>query len=605
MQSSVRKDARPTSPTSSISNDWGRKSDKGETSKSGTEGNVGGGWLWGTTTTGGWDVDENVGWGGSRGEGGGRGGSLGDGWGGKSGDNASTVSNNDDQKGKRKEGQGEDVEMRYSSPPRISGSFKPISLSHNKRDPAPPPAPPVRNTPPSTVASKPARPPLPLPSTKKKFQLSEDVNLTKLALQRVKRPDKESEQDFVNPSEAQAQAKPTIYSTKPVHGPKGRADLFSQVLKHTSTVVLLQLELQRAQRDHARWKRTQESAQYERASHATRVILDHHRAQLNLRVQEAKRRLERALTALIELPDFASRNRKTPILTKTTIAAYTAELRDWISDLELHKRTLMEKAAAQADPPPAPVQGDSTTPVESQLTARQLVERGNWSWNEIKNATNELETRVLTAAEHLYSDVYTTIADLKDLAVSLQVPRQINSPSTKKNQMDAFFSTSNLVGDNLSAQAVRAAGLISKIHELEQEHEDLESERRAMDKLCAEAEAYFLQFEQWKQDDMAKLQEMADQLQKLHLRRKIPTMPTPTVPPAQLDGILLLMRPVVIDHLHKEVQPIFDALRGRCLENHEGMKGLIEKLVAPALVLTDDICHRVTAMSSSEASDFK
>ena len=258
----------------------------------------------------------------------------------------------------------------------------------------------------------------------------------------------------------------------------------------------MQVELQRAQRDLARWKRTQESAQYERASHATRVILDQNRAMFNFRVQEAKRRLERALVPLIDLPDFASRNRKTPapILTKQTIEAYTAELRDWFSDVERHKSILIEKekekekAATQADLPPA-VEGTS---VERQLTAQQLVGRGKWSWNDIKIATNEVNARILTIAEHLYSDVYTTIADLKDQAAGLQDPRPTSlSAATRGNQYDTVSSTANLVGDNLSAQAIRAVDLMSRIHALEQEHEYLENETRAMNKFCAEV-CYFI-----------------------------------------------------------------------------------------------------------------
>ena len=95
---------------------------------------------------------------------------------------------------------------------------------------------------------------------------------------------------------------------------------------------------------------------------------------------------------------------------------------------------------------------------------------------------------------------------------------------------------------------------------------------------------------------------MAEELRTLHLRRKTPqnqnTTPTAiTLQPAQLDGILLRMQPLLIGHLQQEVQSIFDALRSRCLENHEGMKGLIEELVTPVLVMTEDICHRVSAMS--------
>lgn len=116
-----------------------------------------------------------------------------------------------------------------------------------------------------------------------------------------------------------------------------------------------------------------------------------------------------------------------------------------------------------------------------------------------------------------------------------------------------------------------------------------------------QAEVKFAQFEQWKQGDRAKIQEMAEQLRTLHLRRKTtPQEPTVSLQPAQLDHILLQIRPMVIDHLQKEVQPIFDALRNRCLENHDKMKGLIDEVVTPALVMTDDICHRVSAMSFDE-----
>lgn len=98
---------------------------------------------------------------------------------------------------------------------------------------------------------------------------------------------------------------------------------------------------------------------------------------------------------------------------------------------------------------------------------------------------------------------------------------------------------------------------------------------------------------------------MTEQLQTLHLHHKSPKTSFPTLPPAQLDGMILQLRPVVIEHLQKEVQPIFDALRNRCLENLEGSKNLIEELVKPALVMTDDICHRVSTLSCGEVMDSK
>ena len=96
---------------------------------------------------------------------------------------------------------------------------------------------------------------------------------------------------------------------------------------------------------------------------------------------------------------------------------------------------------------------------------------------------------------------------------------------------------------------------------------------------------------------------MTEELRTLHLRHKGPR--TSTLPPAQLDGILLQLRPVVVDQVQKEVQPIVDALRSRCLENLEGMKDLVEEHVRPALVMTDDICHRVSTLSCNEILDSK
>lgn len=152
---------------------------------------------------------------------------MGEGWGGnvsdgrdggKAVDKTSTVPSGNDQRGKSKERQREDVredvEMRDPSPPR---TFKPSSLSHNTQESASRPL--ARNTPPpSTVATKPARPiPLPLPSRQKKTQLFDDGNLTKLALQSLKNKDAVPVQDKQN--------------SLSVRGPKGRADLFSQVIK--------------------------------------------------------------------------------------------------------------------------------------------------------------------------------------------------------------------------------------------------------------------------------------------------------------------------------------------------------------------------------------
>ena len=136
----------------------------------------------------------------------------------KAGDDTSTAPN--DQKGKSKDTQKEDVDMRDSSPPRTA---KTIPLNHNKPESA------TQHSPsPSNVTFKPR--PL-LPSRQKKSQPFEEGNLTKLTVQLAKRSNKESEQVLGNSSETQTQTNPALFPSKTVHGPKGCAYLFSQVIK--------------------------------------------------------------------------------------------------------------------------------------------------------------------------------------------------------------------------------------------------------------------------------------------------------------------------------------------------------------------------------------
>ena len=256
--------------------------------------------------------------------------------------------------------------------------------------------------------------------------------------------------------------------------------------RHTLTVATLYLELQRAQDDLADLKRTQESAQYERASQATRDILDRNRATPNSRAQEAKRRLDRALSTLIDLPDFAKNH--IPMLKKETIESYIAELEEWFADIEQHKRILMEREEEKAGLPPG---ADGS--IEPQLTARQLLDRdtGKWSWDDMRNVANELDSRILTVSELFYSHVYTTIADFEDQAAGLEDPRPPINPlttTTTKTQLDVVSSNASVIGEkkNVLTQVNQVAELLARSHALEQEREQLKNEIRVMNKFCDE-----------------------------------------------------------------------------------------------------------------------
>ncbi|KAF8167387.1 hypothetical protein B0H34DRAFT_681694 [Crassisporium funariophilum] len=571
---------------------WGASDNLPESSKKGETSTWGGGsdsLEWGKNTVDTWgiggDTSTSSGWGNITGGWNVASGGWGDHVGGNSG-----WGNSSDLKGKGKEK--EDVQMRDPSPPRAPPPPKPVDEYPRRlpRRPTPPKMQPL-----SPVTTMPP-PPLPLPTAKQERRLPSSGNLVKAAVElSAIKTAKETGNIILGVPNSTRPPLPT----KQYRGPKGRADLFAATLKHMQELVPLQLDLQRLMAEVDRWKRTQASVTYARSSPATQLILNSHRAKLSQKLHEAKRQRNAALAALIELPDISAAGRKapTPTLTKETVAAYTAELRDWFRELELHKRILLEKEAEKETAQQQASQSAASPPVETHLTAAALHDRGTWTWTEIQEAAALLETRVRQTAEQVYAEVYTSFDDLEELVGNLKDFSKVDL-APRKQRVEAAEGLSrrlNAVGDNLGAQAVRTAELLAKLHDLEQERDLVKAEKEKMQNFCVQAESQFEVFEQWKQADMAKIVEMTEQLQKLHLRRR--SSQTATPPTIKIDDILAQVRPVILDRLQREVMPIFGKLQERCQESQQGLQEEIEEMLKPALVLTDAICKKVSEMN--------
>ena len=232
-------------------------------------------------------------------------------------------------------------------------------------------------------------------------------------------------------------------------------------------LVVCQVLLLRAQGEEDRWKRTQASHEYERAGFRARQMLDSHRTTYADKVKIAKKQLHKALERLVNLPDLATQNRSIgPGLTKEALTTYTTEFKEWVQDLELHKRVLLEQAAASP----------------KRLTAQELFERGHWTFRELKEAIAHVEERLNNTAEEIYAEAYMKFDDFS-LEDNLPIPPD-EAPIDFGPQMDDLEIDTNNMSSDLLQQRHRMAELKDKVSRLETEIAVIADEKARMNQLA-------------------------------------------------------------------------------------------------------------------------
>ncbi|KAF8971686.1 hypothetical protein BDZ97DRAFT_1784595 [Flammula alnicola] len=576
---------------------------------------------WSNSTTGGWGSGD-AGWGssdagwGSSNSGWGSGNATSSAWGGTDG---AWAGGNDDKE--KKEGKGKekaDIVMRDpfpTVPPPPAPVDRPADKSTKKPDLS-------RLNPEARLArdrttsyspvpssSSISKPPIPLPLPKRQQRpIMASLSTKGLSEAAVKLLGEEKKLKL---SESDAMTATSATSTKVYSGPKGRAALFSEIVLYMQEVVVSEVVLLRAQADETRWKRTQESSLYSRATPRTRTILDAHRAQYGNKVIQARTSRNRALKHLLKLPDLAAKAKILgPAATKDVIQAYTDELKEWFQDLELHKRILMvkqeaEEAKSKASFAQALADTQSSSP---ERTLGSLLQRDNWTWKELKEVTAVLEDAISSTAELVYEEAYTRFDDLEDQVSNLhqQLPQAEDRPSRDHTgDIENLTSNIDVVGDNVGAQAVRAAELYTRMNELQKEIDALRAERMRMDALCIEAEAKFAEFDRRKEADDAEIRELTAQIQNLHLHRRLSSSKSSsasTPRPVKIEDILEHIRPFVVQHVKDDLTPLFEALVLRCKENQESVAGELDEMMKPVLDLTAKIRQHVLSSDDIHAT---
>lgn len=246
----------------------------------------------------------------------------------------------------------------------------------------------------------------------------------------------------------------------------------------------MQLKLEGAKKDKERWKRTQSSPAYTRASPATRAKLDGIGSEYRQKLALVKAELESAIAEVVELPEFSSskpRPRLNMGLVKTKILSYTAELKEWIEDAPRHVRKESppdQLTTGAVDPePPSP----DTHP---------------WTWDRVKAAITDLEGRVDVAAELLYSRTFTHFLDLEGRTEELSKERatRLKAPNRADEQPTRLAGKADEVGNELGARVELAAQLFEKISQNEQTIMELKTKReenmRLKAQVCSSIGAY-------------------------------------------------------------------------------------------------------------------
>ena len=243
------------------------------------------------------------------------------------------------------------------------------------------------------------------------------------------------------------------------------------------------MQLTRAVADDDRWKRTQNSAIYSRATPATRVKLDHQRSIYAHKVQDLKKRQNRAFQHLLELPEFPMKtsHHRDVGLDKRKIADYTMELRGWFQSLQLDKRLVLARAEAnqESDKMP-PTQGQQADRIYK--TAGDLRASGPWSWKDLKDVLGELESQASIVSEDVYSGAYTR--DFGTRLAGFRSDLEKSRTAHHRKRFEQVSSQSKSIGVLLEKEVEKANGLYEQIRSNKNELECLLTETEKMNELC-------------------------------------------------------------------------------------------------------------------------
>ncbi|KAF8058705.1 hypothetical protein FPV67DRAFT_514808 [Lyophyllum atratum] len=346
------------------------------------------------------------------------------------------------------------------------------------------------------------------------------------------------------------------------HSQRDQREVYLDAMKYTQYAVRLQIELDAAQAEFDRWKRTQLSIQFSRATPATRKILDDQRAKFGKSVTDLRTNLTNAFTALSDLPDLGTHLQAlSSEIEHEQLETYSAELRKWIISIK----------DFDSRPRPAPIS--------------QTMDPMRWTEEQLEVTIDTIGKLAADAMENFYTRRFTNI-DIDDIPSTATA---LFERSTKKQKKLAEME--NRVGNEpkTSETTKLVAQLKAKLSRGKAELAELYDKLRELENTQVEMRLHLDQCKEWQQEDSKRIQGLATQIQLLKTLRK----PLPT---STLEEMLPMIRKVVKSTLEETeggTQGVAEQIRAACKENN---RALIEELHArlqPTLDTTALLFERV------------
>ncbi|GLB35854.1 hypothetical protein LshimejAT787_0301420 [Lyophyllum shimeji] len=357
------------------------------------------------------------------------------------------------------------------------------------------------------------------------------------------------------------------------------AHVYSNTIKYTQHAVRLQLELDVAQANVERWKRTQSSTQYTRATPATRRRLDAQRAVYAQEVVELKKRLDATIKYLAEQPDFSAKPKLSfTEINEQELMAYTTGLRDWIRNLRL------SEYLAPREPPSPPPTGKEDRPQDP----KEVI------WDKILSSAKSMDELSDRISESLYTRRSRGV-DSNDLSAKLREARdakQRDALASTEASVQKLRDEANQVGNDLGEIAEYTANLLEKDHEQGQVLAQLKAELERIETARVQMQGYLEQLERWKVEDAATIEDLRARLQTLY---KVERPPRPSL---TVDDFLPAIRTLVVSDLQRDIATLVVRIKEACSQSSAACIDEISKQVQPILDTTNAVCRRADALTS-------
>ncbi|KAF5352497.1 hypothetical protein D9756_005886 [Leucocoprinus leucothites] len=352
--------------------------------------------------------------------------------------------------------------------------------------------------------------------------------------------------------------------------------------------VLIRHDLLKAEERKDRWRRARQSSCYHHSTPAAQKILESTNHKHSEELSKLNKRLSLLLKKIVWCSDLlnAHWDLVEKGLNMKKVMLYTAELRDWIADLELSRRVFT-----------------ATSMIDGEKKAQEAVKK---QWKDevimLRNTVHELELTVTDISDDLvhlqntqtekFQELFHTTEKAMEEEILEFVPDMENLLLELGVGMDAVIE----IKKQIKATDQRAAEHIPRVEELkvyikalEEEVADLMQKEKEISKFHEEAGAKIKQIEIWKKADKTQLDQLSKNVEALHQQQYLYPEDNYPFSSCGLDGHLPYTDALVTLYVVQEIKPTLDSIMAVVDTSSYHLTAQFNRLVEQVVMKTFDL----------------